>query len=106
VILPGIYRRRPLPGFNKAVIKTTLTLIIGLVTLVQPISAKGRRDRPPVNPPAAETGHKVQIDLLLDTSNSMDGLIDQAKSQLWKVVNTFIDARRDGVPPPSWKSLC
>jgi hypothetical protein len=29
----------------------------------------------------------------------MDGLIDQAKTQLWKVVNTFIDARRDGAAP-------
>ena len=32
----------------------------------------------------------IQIALLLDTSNSMDGLIDQAKSQLWSVVNEFI----------------
>ncbi len=30
---------------------------------------------------------KIQIALLLDTSNSMDGLINQAKSQLWKIVN-------------------
>lgn len=29
----------------------------------------------------------VQIALLLDTSNSMDGLIDQAKSQLWSIVS-------------------
>jgi hypothetical protein len=29
----------------------------------------------------------------------MDGLIDQARSQLWKVVNTFVDARRDGAAP-------
>jgi hypothetical protein len=29
----------------------------------------------------------------------MDGLIDQAKSQLWSVVNEFIRARRDGRPP-------
>eukprot|EP00903_Cladosiphon_okamuranus_P003689 g3687.t1 len=29
----------------------------------------------------------------------MDGLIDQAKTQLWKVVNTFIDAQRDGRAP-------
>jgi hypothetical protein len=29
----------------------------------------------------------VQIALLLDTSNSMDGLIDQAKSQLWNIVS-------------------
>lgn len=28
----------------------------------------------------------IQIALLLDTSNSMDGLIDQAKSQLWTIV--------------------
>lgn len=29
----------------------------------------------------------IQIALLLDTSNSMDGLINQAKSQLWKIVS-------------------
>jgi hypothetical protein len=29
----------------------------------------------------------VQICLLLDTSNSMDGLIRQAKSELWRIVN-------------------
>ena len=42
---------------------------------------------------------KIQIALLLDTSNSMDGLIEQAKSQLWKVVNTFNGAKRDGRVP-------
>ncbi|RPI65426.1 MAG: hypothetical protein EHM44_00590, partial [Ignavibacteriales bacterium] len=31
--------------------------------------------------------NSIQLALLLDTSNSMDGLIDQAKSQLWKIVN-------------------
>lgn len=38
----------------------------------------------------------VQLALLLDTSNSMDGLIEQAKSQLWKIVNEFSDAKQDG----------
>lgn len=33
------------------------------------------------------TDVKIQIAILLDTSSSMDGLIDQAKSQLWKIVN-------------------
>lgn len=47
----------------------------------------------------ADTKNRIQIALLLDTSNSMDGLIDQAKTQLWKVVNTFIDAERDGETP-------
>jgi hypothetical protein len=38
----------------------------------------------------------VQLALLLDTSGSMEGLIDQARSELWKVVNTLSEARRDG----------
>ncbi|MFS4466952.1 vWA domain-containing protein [Maribacter sp. 2210JD10-5] len=35
----------------------------------------------------------VKIALLLDTSNSMDGLINQAKSQLWDIVNEFTYAK-------------
>lgn len=35
----------------------------------------------------------VKIALLLDTSNSMDGLINQAKAQLWDVVNEFSRAK-------------
>ncbi|WP_077401925.1 vWA domain-containing protein [Cellulophaga omnivescoria] len=31
----------------------------------------------------------VKVALLLDTSNSMDGLINQAKAQLWDIVNKF-----------------
>jgi hypothetical protein len=42
---------------------------------------------------------KVQIAVLLDTSNSMDGLIAQAKTQLWKIVNEFISAKKSGLRP-------
>lgn len=42
---------------------------------------------------------KIQLALLLDTSNSMDGLIDQAKSQLWKMVNELATAKKDGAAP-------
>ncbi|WP_339712227.1 vWA domain-containing protein [uncultured Kriegella sp.] len=35
----------------------------------------------------------VKIALLLDTSNSMDGLINQAKAQLWDIVNKFTHAK-------------
>ncbi len=35
----------------------------------------------------------VKIALLLDTSNSMDGLINQAKAQLWDIVNEFTHAK-------------
>ena len=38
----------------------------------------------------------IQLALLLDTSNSMDGLIDQAKSQLWKIVNELATSKKDG----------
>jgi hypothetical protein len=41
----------------------------------------------------------VQIAILLDTSSSMDGLIEQAKGQLWKICNEFIKARQNGVAP-------
>ena len=41
----------------------------------------------------------VQVAILIDTSNSMDGLISQAKSQLWKIVNEFSHARQNGEMP-------
>ncbi|HYI12022.1 MAG TPA: vWA domain-containing protein [Thermoanaerobaculia bacterium] len=41
----------------------------------------------------------IQVAILLDTSNSMDGLIDQARTQLWRVVNEFGSARKDGFMP-------
>lgn len=49
------------------------------------------------SPPPANTSIKVA--LILDTSNSMDGLIDQAKSQLWTVVNGLSKAKCDGRTP-------
>ncbi len=42
---------------------------------------------------------KVQLAILLDTSGSMSGLIEQTKTQLWKVVNTFIGAKQNGQIP-------
>lgn len=41
----------------------------------------------------------VQLAVLLDTSSSMDGLIDQARTQLWRVVNELATARKNGVAP-------
>ena len=42
---------------------------------------------------------RIQIALLLDTSNSMDGLINQAKAQLWNIVNELSAARCGGKQP-------
>ncbi|WP_312078894.1 VWA domain-containing protein [Chryseobacterium sp.] len=43
--------------------------------------------------------NKIQVALLLDTSNSMDGLIDQAKSRLWNIVNTLTTLKYNGKAP-------
>ena len=41
-----------------------------------------------------ETGQQyIKVALLLDTSNSMDGLIDQTKAQLWEIVNELSHAK-------------
>ncbi len=40
------------------------------------------------------TGPTVQIGILLDTSGSMRGLINQAKDQLWKIVNEVAKANK------------
>ena len=37
----------------------------------------------------------VQLAILLDTSNSMDGLIEQTKTQLWKIVNEMARSKRE-----------
>ena len=41
----------------------------------------------------------IKVALLLDTSNSMDGLIDQAKAQLWDIVNELSYAKYGGHNP-------
>lgn len=41
----------------------------------------------------------IQLALLLDTSNSMDGLIEQAKGTLWSIVNEMGRARHHGQTP-------
>ena len=63
-----------------------------------------RRSTSPAKEPAVKADNEtkkplVQIAILLDTSGSMEGLIEQAKSQLWKIVNEFAKAKQDGVTP-------
>ncbi|WP_299431481.1 vWA domain-containing protein [uncultured Maribacter sp.] len=47
------------------------------------------------------TNNTVKIALLLDTSNSMDGLINQAKAQLWDIVNKFTHAKCENEAKPN-----
>lgn len=54
-------------------------------------------DSPATEKPASK--HYIKVALLLDTSNSMDGLIDQAKAQLWEIVNELSYAKCRSVSP-------
>lgn len=47
----------------------------------------------------AQSPRKVQVAILFDTSNSMDGLIDQAKSRIWKIVNEIGTLKHNGQTP-------
>ena len=68
--------------------KTMSLLVTAFAASTVPLTAETTRQAP-----------KVQIALLLDNSGSMSGLINQARTQLWKVVNEFIAAKRDGMTP-------
>ena len=46
-----------------------------------------------------KTANVIKVALLLDTSSSMDGLINQAKTQLWELVNELAKARCEDVAP-------
>jgi hypothetical protein len=76
---------------GKSSLVAMLVLSLNAMTLnaCTPVQAKSK----PVVKPV------IQLAILLDTSNSMDGLIDQARSQLWRVVNELGAARKGGVMP-------
>ena len=72
------------------------TLISGFA-LSSLADAKG--NAAPAETQQQATAAKIQIAILLDTSGSMSGLIEQTKTQLWKIINTFTDAKQHGQIP-------
>ncbi|SFC87387.1 VWA domain-containing protein [Algibacter pectinivorans] len=62
-------------------------------------SCKAENKKEPIALNDTKTNHPepnkqfIKVALLLDTSNSMDGLIDQAKAQLWDIVNELSYAK-------------
>ena len=75
----------------KRVATVSACLVLGAALIPQGLATA----KEPAQPPRPN----VQIAILLDTSNSMDGLISQAKTQLWSVVNEFVRAKKGGRPP-------
>ena len=76
--------------------KKLIMAIVCLAAIVLTVSdgASARPERMIV-----ELKPRVQMAILLDTSGSMSGLIDQARTELWAIVNEFITAKRDGKAP-------
>ncbi len=77
---------------------------LALLALLALLAAGPGRAAPKVAATAADRP-VIQVALLLDTSNSMDGLIDQAKRQLWRFVNEFAESKRGGLRPELRVSL-
>lgn len=76
--------------------KTIYFLMLMLITLSSFVHLSSNSKTVPVR---RNTGQKIQVAILLDVSNSMDGLIDQAKAQLWNMVNVLGRSKCNGVAP-------
>ncbi|GAA4240272.1 MULTISPECIES: vWA domain-containing protein [Winogradskyella] len=83
----------------------TLILAVSLVSLLAcNANSKNRTQDLAISEIVIKTTSKnknpeIKVALLLDTSNSMDGLIDQAKAQLWKIVNELSYAKCEDKSP-------
>jgi len=79
-------------SFRKKIISATLLIsMIGNTAIAcQQVEANTSHQQSQTTTQAKQS---IKIALLLDTSNSMDGLIDQAKSQLWTIVNELATSK-------------
>ena len=79
--------------------KTHFKTFLFSMTLIAFISCNANNKRQDLVSTSTEKTHPnpgkpfIKVALLLDTSNSMDGLIDQAKAQLWDIVNELSYAK-------------
>ena len=79
----------------------SLTLLAAFMSL-ESCSDSGKpetQNDKPVSIFQANDKSKIQVALLLDTSGSMDGLIEQAKARLWDIVNTLTTLKYNGKTP-------
>lgn len=100
---PGISpKKNHMTPFFKVLLTGSIaaSAMLLLSTQTPPTQAAPSTQSPPPNitVPKKPQG-KIQVAILLDVSNSMDGLINQAKTQLWNLVSTLGKAQCDGVTP-------
>ena len=78
--------------------KTIYTLAIICCFLFSTSCVQANKEKQTEETPSI-SNQKIQAAILLDVSNSMDGLIDQAKAQLWNMVSTMGKAKCNGATP-------
>jgi len=67
--------------------------------LLGPTFANQNNTEVTASPQSKDSKRKIQLVILFDTSNSMDGLLDQAKSRIWEIVNETSELRHSGKIP-------
>lgn len=78
---------------------TALTTAIGCMLEARNMTASAEPACTPVVNEVSAKKTKIQVAILLDTSGSMQGLIEQAKSRLWNIVNTLTTLKYNGEAP-------
>jgi hypothetical protein len=76
-----------------AAIAVVLTIVSSATLTIAADKSSEKKAKP------KEVVPRIQMAILLDTSGSMSGLINQARTQLWTIVNEFATAKRDGKTP-------
>ena len=85
---------------NKTLILTSTLILSTLSAMEAPVLPDILKPNKIINPIKVPStfqrrGPTIQIGILLDTSSSMNGLINQAKEQLWKIVNEVAKANKN-----------
>lgn len=78
---------------------TALTTAIGCMLKARNTTASAEPACTSVVNEVSAKKTKIQVAILLDTSGSMQGLIEQAKSRLWNIVNTLTTLKYNGEAP-------
>tara|TARA_R110000787_G_scaffold285949_2_gene402848 strand:+ start:9443 stop:10594 length:1152 start_codon:yes stop_codon:yes gene_type:complete len=80
-------------------LKNTILILSILFAISCKADAKNHATLDPIQKESNNKDQFIKVALLLDTSNSMDGLIDQAKAQLWEIVNELSYAKCESQLP-------
>ncbi len=79
-------------NFNRNVVSKNLVKFLVLTFILNTFIVSANDTHP-------KRKNTIKVALLLDTSNSMDGLINQAKTQLWEIVNELSYAKCENQDP-------